>query len=680
LEGHGAMKTKRGISLILTVVGLMAGSLCSAEILYVDDDAAFGGDGRSWRTAYRFLQDALTEAAMSAKPVELRIAQGVYRPDQNVEGVLPDRDMTFVMLNNVTLSGGYAGLAAIDPNVRDVEQFPTILSGDLKSDDGPDSDSRSDNCYTVVTSMANDTSAVLDGLVITGGSGARGSGLSCYGSAPKIVDCTFTDNIAFGYNWHSDSDEGDGGAVYNLGGSPVFERCRFENNRADSDGGAIWSCDYAELTLSQCTFAGNIARGRGGAVGGSLCDVEARDCTFDKNYTESSGGALYIYKGRQTLDQCHFLNNSAAYGGGIYNIVGNLSITRCVFTGNHADYEGGGLYDDAPHPVCVAATLFAGNRALSMGGGLFCWCDSDPNVTNCTFADNRAPRGSAVAAGLPVLKNCICWDQRTEGSPIHQLGDGPTISYSCIQGGWAGQGNLADDPCFARPGLWSDINNTPEDPNDDLWIDGDYHLMSQVGRWDPNGGAWVSDAADSPCIDAGDPEDLVGCEPLPHGDRINLGAYGGTSEAGKSYHGTAYYEFVSDGSTLRQTGGFAGVDWTYRIEGSFGLTVDMETGTAEFVDVEATATDVDNAGRTVDFETGLVLTSLVGTIQDDGSIAFTGTATDGSALDVQCVLSGDTAELTGRTTPPPNSADFFVFSLNASAVRQCSLGAEPCSL
>ena len=40
--------------------------------------------------------------------------------------------------------------------------------------------------------------------------------------------------------------------------------------------------------------------------------------------------------------------------------------------------------------------------------------------------------------------------------------------------------------------------------------------------------------ATSPCIDAGDPSTLVGLEPLPNGDIINLGAYGGTSEASKS--------------------------------------------------------------------------------------------------------------------------------------------------
>jgi hypothetical protein len=42
------------------------------------------------------------------------------------------------------------------------------------------------------------------------------------------------------------------------------------------------------------------------------------------------------------------------------------------------------------------------------------------------------------------------------------------------------------------------------------------------------------DGVTSPCIDAGDPNCLVGDEPIPNGGHINMGAYGGTAEASKS--------------------------------------------------------------------------------------------------------------------------------------------------
>lgn len=77
-----------------------------------------------------------------------------------------------------------------------------------------------------------------------------------------------------------------------------------------------------------------------------------------------------------------------------------------------------------------------------------------------------------------------------------------------------GEGNMEQDPLFA------DRANR------------DYHLRSAFGRW--NGTAWVSDAATSPCIDAGNPGDDCSKEPSPNGNRINIGVYGGGAEASKS--------------------------------------------------------------------------------------------------------------------------------------------------
>jgi hypothetical protein len=120
------------------------------------------------------------------------------------------------------------------------------------------------------------------------------------------------------------------------------------------------------------------------------------------------------------------------------------------------------------------------------------------------------------------------------------------IAYSDICNGWSGEGNMDLDPCFADPGYW-DPNGTPEDPNDDIWIDGDYHLKSQAGRWGPAKQAWIRDDVTSPCIDAGDPMSPIGQEPFPNGGRVNMGAYGGTIEASKSYFGEPICETIIAG-------------------------------------------------------------------------------------------------------------------------------------
>ena len=74
------------------------------------------------------------------------------------------------------------------------------------------------------------------------------------------------------------------------------------------------------------------------------------------------------------------------------------------------------------------------------------------------------------------------------------------------------------------------INVQPGAPGA-VWINGDYHLKSQAGRWDPTSQSWIIDDVTSPCIDAGDPNSPVAFEPYPNGGVINLGAYGGTAEA-----------------------------------------------------------------------------------------------------------------------------------------------------
>ena len=116
--------------LLLTAYATAAGGT-----IYVDVDANGLNDGSSWTDAYNFLQDALAEADVSPKPVDICVAQGLYKPDQGV-GITPgDRTAAFQLINGVSLKGGYAGFGEPDPNVRDFELYESILSGDLDGND-----------------------------------------------------------------------------------------------------------------------------------------------------------------------------------------------------------------------------------------------------------------------------------------------------------------------------------------------------------------------------------------------------------------------------------------------------------------------------------------------------------------------------------------------------------------
>ena len=77
-----------------------------------------------------------------------------------------------------------------------------------------------------------------------------------------------------------------------------------------------------------------------------------------------------------------------------------------------------------------------------------------------------------------------------------------------------------------------DVHGLAGDP---LFVDadgGDFHLASTLGSY--HDGQWTEDAQDSPGLDAGYPGDDFSAEPDPNGERINLGAYGGSEWASKS--------------------------------------------------------------------------------------------------------------------------------------------------
>jgi len=204
---------------------------------------------------------------------------------------------------------------------------------------------------------------------------------------------------------------------------------------------------------------------------------------------------------------------------GIYCSGSSPTITNCIIARNTNAVVGGvgaGIgMEGGSNPTLTNCNII-NNSASTAGGGMISQ-DSSPTLTNCTFSGNSASYfGSGICfnGGSPMLTNCILWGDTPD--EIYIFSGTPVITYSDVQGGWAGEGNIDADPLFADPD------------------NGDYHLKSQAGRWDPNTQTWVVDDVTSSCIDAGDTSIPIGFEPLPNGGIINMGAYGGTLEASKS--------------------------------------------------------------------------------------------------------------------------------------------------
>ncbi len=205
-----------------------------------------------------------------------------------------------------------------------------------------------------------------------------------------------------------------------------------------------------------------ITGGDGSFGGGIYCNNATpvlTDLYITDNYASSSGGGVYCTAGAApTLVRCSIINNaSGGYGGGAYCRRANVHFERCVV---------------------------AYNECEEWGGGVYCTSDAEPMLVNLTIYGNAAGEGRgglhAYGDAMPTLVNCIHWD-----NDPGDINEDFQVTYSDMQGGYDGQGNIDDDPELAAP------------------EDGDFGLTRG-----------------SPCIDEGDPDSPED----PDGTRADMGA------------------------------------------------------------------------------------------------------------------------------------------------------------
>ncbi|MHC4743899.1 MAG: right-handed parallel beta-helix repeat-containing protein, partial [Planctomycetota bacterium] len=146
-----------------------------------------------------------------------------------------------------------------------------------------------------------------------------------------------------------------------------------------------------------------------------------------------------------------------ATGGGMLIRSSSPAVTHCIFIDNKA-IQGGAMSVRHDARPMVSNCLFIGNSASSGGGAVYSWSERydangalecAPVLTNCTFSNNSAAHGAGIYSpwSYPTLTNCIFWGD----TPDEILGDTATVTYSNVQGGSAGAGNIEVDPHFMDP-------------------------------------------------------------------------------------------------------------------------------------------------------------------------------------------------------------------------------------
>ena len=291
---------------------------------------------------------------------------------------------------------------------------------------------------------------------------------------------------------------------------------------------------FAGTENSSCVLRGFTITGGYAELGGGVCG-NGTMATIENNVIVGNlvekpppplipqcyGAGLYDCDG--LIQNNIVMGNTAAYmghGGGMYDCDG--TIRNNVISRNSADCGGGLSLCDG----IILNNLLVGNFGVYAGA----FADCNGTIINCTVVGNNL---NGLKNCVGTIKNCIIWYNDADGND--QLNGCNTPSYSCIDS-WAGGGvgNVSSDPCFASVGYWQLVDEGGywwwKWVDDDI----DYHLQSQAGRWDPNINAWVTDTNTSTCIDTGDPNSDWTAELWPHGKSINMGAYGGTTQASMS--------------------------------------------------------------------------------------------------------------------------------------------------
>ncbi len=213
---------------------------------------------------------------------------------------------------------------------------------------------------------------------------------------------------------------------------------------------------------SNCKLIGFTITNGTAAEGGGLylenSDPEITDCTITGN-TGGTGGGMHNYNSSPTVTDCIFDQNEADAGAGIYNNNSAAQIDRCWFTDNTAGSDGGGIYTTGSSSLLeVTNCVFVGNEATFNDGGAIVDYKTASQYINCTIVGNQATDyggGLYADESAGVFTNCIFWSNRAgiSGDEIYETGgDRPTVTYSDVNGGYTGNGNINVIPDFVDMG------------------------------------------------------------------------------------------------------------------------------------------------------------------------------------------------------------------------------------
>lgn len=376
----------------------------------------------------------------------------------------------------------------------------------------------------------------LGGSVFTDGSSAYGGGdVWAYLVQPAVLDGTVHEGAESDLLW--------GGAIAATWGTLKVTNGTFIDNDAWAAAGAIEADFVASVEIRDSVFIGNGA-GTGGALyfygsTGPSGPVEVSGCTFEGNDADSRGGAIEFESAGQpdihlSITTSTFRENTARWGGGVAAVnAAGLVVTDSRFEDNNVVAEGGGLYVSEVGDVVVDRVHLCRNIASVTGGGaLFDQVDT-VSVAHLVAVDNDANQGGAVHlydADAAVIDHATFVANRATGggAAVAAFNSTLALSHAAVTDsvGMAMTAPAALSDATVVHDLW--WNNADGDanvslPGDELFADPQFRSLAAG----VDCGLDLRPADDSPLVDAGAlaPTEL-------DGTAQDIGAYGGLGSFG----------------------------------------------------------------------------------------------------------------------------------------------------
>lgn len=406
------------------------------KVYYVDGSVAKSGDGLTWATAFKTIQEGINAADMH------NAAGWTVNPPVWVRGTKGGAVIVYIenilLWHGVKVYGGWAGTESpANPQVYTSRILSAPPAGNQTIIDG----SAIVDPTVVIAQLPQDryikdaatkqkydyALPVIDGFTIRNGVGELGGGVSIYKEDANVSTCRIEGNkAALGggvYAYKSDGIVGDGigplpgnilngdttifsnsvigpGSYAGLGGGVYLEQCTMSlfanligNNTAYWGGGiaAVTSSPIITMNLIGCKINPNYANGANSASGdGGGAYLLQSDAVFDKDtivYNQatgasSRGGGIFADTSDFVLKGSIVAFNAAVTGGAVYGVNSIPSIIYSDFYQNT-----GPQFFGIANPLVLPTTNIS----------------ADPKFVNAQACNYRLAAGSpAIQAGAPT--------------------------------------------------------------------------------------------------------------------------------------------------------------------------------------------------------------------------------------------------------------------------------------